>query len=180
MINFFKLDLKFGGEVMQELQNLAKGNYVLVLRLNEEKIIEIGSLGKFRFSSGYYAYIGSAFNKGGLTARLGHHFGPAENPHWHIDYLNRHAEISEVWYSETDKNMEHEWANRMLEMPEGIFFINGFGSSDCNCIGHLFYFREAPELGSFKKHVMKSAGSGRADIKGIKLKLKNDLMFSEA
>lgn len=163
---------------MQELQNLEKGNYVLILRLDEEKNIEIGSLGKFRFSPGYYAYIGSAFNKGGLSARLSHHLTLSENPHWHIDYLNRHAEVSEVWYSETDKNFEHEWAARMLEMPDGIFFINGFGSSDCKCIGHLFYFREEPQLETFRKHVKKS--HEKTEITGIKFKLKNDLMLSEA
>ncbi len=157
---------------MQELQKLTKGNYILILRLGEEKNINIGSLGKFRFSSGYYAYVGSAFNNGGLAARLGHHLSLSENPHWHIDYLNRHAEITDIWVAESDKNLEHKWANLMLTMPEGIFFINGFGSSDCSCIGHLFYFREAPSLELFKKHCS-------TDIRGIKPKLKSNLMLSE-
>ena len=165
---------------MQELQNLTKGNYVLILHLDEEKSIEIGSLGKFRFSKGYYAYVGSAFNNGGLAARITHHMTSSDKPHWHIDYLNKHAELKEVWLAETATNLEHKWADLMLAMPEGIFFINGFGSSDCNCIGHLFYFREKPSLDSFRKHAEHSAGRKRIEIKGIKMKLKSDLILSEA
>ncbi len=136
---------------MRNIQNYSgKGTYQLVLNLDEEKVIDIGSFGRFRFQRGYYIYIGSAQGSGGLKDRLNHHLNITNKPHWHIDYLRRFAEVQEIWITESEENFEHEWAELMLEMPGGLFFINGFGSSDCACISHLFYFREYPSFESFQ------------------------------
>jgi len=136
---------------VKNLQNFTgKGTYQLILYLDEEKIIQVGSLGRFKFLTGYYNYIGSAHGNGGLKARLSHHIKTTSKPHWHIDYLRTFAEVKEIWSISSEKFFEHQWAEYMLRMPGALFFINGFGSSDCDCISHLFYFKEYPSFESFQ------------------------------
>ena len=127
-----------------------KGTYVMILHLPEEKKIEVGSLGEFRFTKGYYAYVGSAFGTGGLKQRISHHIKPTKNPHWHIDYLRSHAEPVEIWFTNSIMKLEHTWAKILTYMPGGNFFLTGFGSSDCKCVSHLYYFGSLPCFQSFK------------------------------
>jgi len=53
----------------QEIKD--RGSYLLVLKIEKEKLIEIGRLGKFWFQKGYYIYVGSAMNS--LRARIERH-----------------------------------------------------------------------------------------------------------
>jgi len=39
-----------------------KGSYILLIKLDEDKDIQIGKLGNISFKKGYYAYVGSALN----------------------------------------------------------------------------------------------------------------------
>ena len=71
-----------------------KGTYVLMLELTSEKQLQIGKLGRFRFSGGYYLYIGSA--RGGLEARIRRHFRRQKPLRWHIDCLRQSANILEA------------------------------------------------------------------------------------
>ncbi|HDO19110.1 MAG TPA: DUF123 domain-containing protein, partial [Thermoplasmatales archaeon] len=48
-----------------------KGSYAIVMRLDREQNIEVGSLGEIRFRRGYYLYVGSALN--GLENRIKRH-----------------------------------------------------------------------------------------------------------
>jgi Uri superfamily endonuclease len=100
----------------------------------------VGKLGKFEFQPGYYLYVGSAFGPGGLAGRLKHHVKTSPCPHWHIDYLRREATLVQVWFSEDEIPREHEWANMLQALPGAIIPVNSFGSSDCACRSHLFYF----------------------------------------
>ena len=77
-----------------------KGSYILVISIDENVKISIGSLGKFQFKSGFYFYIGSAMGKSGSTTlinRVKRHVLPPDRKkvHWHIDYLlaNRNSNI---------------------------------------------------------------------------------------
>ena len=133
-----------------------KGTYIIILHLPEERKIEIGNLGKFSFTKGYYAYVGSAFGNGGLKERLSHHIKVTENPHWHIDYLRVHAQPVEIWFTNSIKKVEHSWAKILTYMPGGNFFLSGFGSSDCKCISHLYYFGNLPCFQSFKNLLQNS------------------------
>jgi|YelNatPaOPRAMG01_1025707.scaffolds.fasta_scaffold00220_18 Uri superfamily endonuclease len=126
-----------------------KGTYILVLHLPEEKKIEIGQLGTFRFSKGFYAYVGSAFGEGGLEQRLSHHLQISSKPHWHIDYLRQYSHVVEIWTVKSSEKLEHVWAELLKKMPGGNFFLNGFGSSDCKCVSHLFYFSNLPLFQNF-------------------------------
>jgi Uri superfamily endonuclease len=127
----------------------APGTYVLVLRSDGGPAIRIGRLGSLRPERGFYAYVGSAFGPGGLRARLAHHQRRARRPRWHIDYLKRRVRPAEVWYSFDARRVEHDWAGLLKSAPGATIPLAGFGSSDCDCESHLFFFRERPSRRSF-------------------------------
>jgi Uri superfamily endonuclease len=89
---------------------------------------------------GWYAYAGSAFGPGGLRARLARHLRGGSKRHWHIDYLRPHAPIYEIWYSPKTQNCEHRWAAALGHITGAQIPLPGFGSSDCRCAAHLFFF----------------------------------------
>lgn len=49
------------------------GIYILFIFLRRKVTIPIGSLGDIDFQEGYYLYIGSALNSGGLKGRINRH-----------------------------------------------------------------------------------------------------------
>jgi Uri superfamily endonuclease len=111
------------------------GTYILALHLARTRCIRIGRLGTLAFQPGIYLYVGSAFGPGGLHARIAHHLKKARRPHWHVDYLRRHAKVAGVWYAE-GRRVECRWARKMSRW-ESAFPIEGFGCSDCCCASHL-------------------------------------------
>jgi Uri superfamily endonuclease len=112
----------------------ARGSYVLMMSLAEERTIRVGGLGAIHFASGNYAYVGSAL--GGLEARLNRHLRTDKKYHWHIDYLLKEAVPDAVITGETLEKTEcaisYELARRFDSVPD-------FGSSDCHCHSHLFF-----------------------------------------
>lgn len=118
-----------------------KGCYCLIINLNEEKTIRIGKkLGKIEFKSGYYVYVGSAMNS--LIARIERHLSNEKKMHWHVDYLLKRAEITEVIYTESERKVECELSQYISDKSEGI---EDFGCSDCECESHLYYFENKKE-----------------------------------
>lgn len=114
------------------------GTYVLVIELATAATITVGALGDLQFSSGGYAYVGSAHGPGGFT-RLDRHrriaTGVKDVRHWHIDYLLGETEASIVDSLRIpDQDLECAIAGE-LARPS----IPGFGCSDCTCDSHLFY-----------------------------------------
>lgn len=117
------------------------GLYQLLLYLPSSKSIQIGKLGSFEFSQGYYIYNGSA--KKGLQARVSRHLSNKKKIHWHLDYLLKHAFILETKLFYEPKLTECELNSlSFIENVNAVFFVKGFGSSDCSCISHLFYLKE--------------------------------------
>ena len=112
----------------------AKGSYVLLIKLPEEKTIAVGKLGPVIFPCGHYTYIGSAL--GGLNQRLGRHLRAEKKLHWHIDYLLQKARIDGIVTCETDERTECAIANALSERFESV---PRFGASDCRCRSHLFF-----------------------------------------
>jgi Uri superfamily endonuclease len=117
------------------------GTYVVVLRSSSTRTIRIGRLGTLALRPGYYVYIGSAFGPGGLRARIAHHARRAAFPHWHIDYLRRHTRLEAVCYC-CGERREHEFAAAIGALPGAAVPLPGFGSSDCRCETHLFWFAD--------------------------------------
>lgn len=104
------------------------GGYCLIMRLNKNKAIKIGKLGKIGFKKGYYIYVGS-----GGFARVRRHLSREKKLKWHIDYFLIEAKIIDVIYIKDECNVARQLAKRFPS-------ITGFGCSDCSCKSHLFYF----------------------------------------
>lgn len=111
-----------------------KGAYILLIYLGANLRIKIGSLGFLMFRKGYYCYIGSARGPGGIEARIGRHMRREKKIRWHIDYLLKHAEIKEAYYS-----TEMDEISIVMSFAENFHGIEGFGSSDSHMKSHLFF-----------------------------------------
>jgi len=116
-----------------------KGIYSLIIFLNKDKKIKIGNKTKL-FPKGYYCYIGSALNN--LEKRIQRHYNKKKRFHWHIDYFLKYAKIIGV---KIRKNSKDECGlSRKIRSIGGKVILKGFGSSDCGCESHLYYFSKNP------------------------------------
>lgn len=127
-----------------------KGIYALIIFLEREKSIEIGSLGKIKFQKGFYVYVGTAQNS--LEKRIERHISKNKKIRWHIDYLLKHAKIKEIWIKKNAKKSEECKTARAF--TKNFDFIPNFGSSDCSCKSHLFYSESEKEI----ERVLESRG----------------------
>ena len=121
------------------------GSYILVILIQNESTFNIGSLGSIDFKKGYYLYVGSAMGKKGSTTlinRAKRHVLPPnkKKKHWHIDYLleNESTSLIKLLLIPSINKIECLVSNELLEHCDG--FIENFGSSDCSCKSHLYYF----------------------------------------
>ncbi len=117
------------------------GIYALIIKLSKKKEIEIGRLGTFVFLKGYYVYTGSAQN--GLEKRINRHYSSEKKFHWHIDYLLRYAKVIKVirYVGRKDECKLNSVTGRSAGATQ---IVKKFGSSDCNCKTHLYYFEDIP------------------------------------
>jgi len=124
-----------------------RGSYILILNLKKDVKIKIGKLGSIYFPRGYYSYVGSAMGRSvNLENRLKRHFKEEKKKRWHIDYLlsNRFTSIEGVMIIPSRKKLECS-ISRSIE-TQADFTVKNFGSSDCNCKGHLHYFKNMKKL----------------------------------
>jgi len=112
-----------------------KGTYCLVINVESDSETKVGSLGKLKFEKGHYVYVGSAFNN--LENRIARHLKSRKQKHWHVDYLlmSRNAVVEEVFYKQSEKKEECKFAKIISRYGTAV---TNFGSSDCDCKGHLF------------------------------------------
>jgi Uri superfamily endonuclease len=117
---------------------VTKGIYVLVILVEEDVRINVGALGGIDFAKGIYAYVGSA--QSGLEKRVERHFRKGKRKFWHIDYLldDDSVKILKVFDKEAVKTEECRAAKKFSQKG---FPVDGFGSSDCKCVSHLFKLR---------------------------------------
>ena len=125
------------------------GTYILILKLADDTQLRVGRLGNIHFRAGVYLYTGSAFNSGGLDARLRRHLAVNKKSHWHIDYLREKCSVEEIIISHAKKRLECIWADKLARLTD--YSIPGFGCSDCKCKSHLFYINDSSWLQSIKK-----------------------------
>jgi len=114
-----------------------KGIYCLFIYLQKDTHITVGSLGRLFFPQGFYIYVGSALNN--LEKRIQRHTKKDKKMHWHIDYFLQHATITNTLTIETQDKLECSIAHLLSLIPSAQE-IPHFGSSDCQCPSHLFYF----------------------------------------
>ena len=124
-----------------------KGSYMLIIRVKKDSKIEIGKLGKLNFKKGFYCYVGSALGKSmSLENRVRRHFRKEKKIKWHIDYLlaNKNVSIEGVILFPSKKRMECFLSRKIEKRADET--VSKFGSSDCNCKGHLHYFKNRKKL----------------------------------
>jgi Uri superfamily endonuclease len=132
------------------------GTYALVLSARANGLVRVGRLGLLPLQPGFYVYVGSALGSGGVRARLAHHLKTSQRPHWHIDYLRRHTSLAEVWYCYDRASWEHAWAQCLGTLPGASVPLAGFGSSDCQCESHLYFFQSRPSRNAFVRSLRAS------------------------
>lgn len=129
-----------------ERENQDRGSYLLVLRLSRPVSLQVGALGRIRFSAGFYVYVGSGM--AGLSARLARHRRRRKKMHWHIDWLVSTARIVDTLPIRSSQRLECDIAAAVAGLASDR--IPGFGSSDCSCESHLFRIPANPlDLESF-------------------------------
>lgn len=116
---------------------LESGTYIAVFVLSRRRRIQVGRLGSFWFEPGLYLYAGSAQRN--LSTRLERHARRSKPLHWHIDYLSTKAPMIGAMIVPGHRERECELAGELRHMYE--LAAPGFGASDCECGGHLFYAR---------------------------------------
>ena len=134
------------------------GTYALILRATSRQIVQVGRLGRLAMQPGFYVYVGSALGSGGLKARVGHHLRPVKRLHWHIDYLRRETEWAAVWYAYGSVRQECAWAAAFSSLRGSTIPLRGFGSSDCRCPAHVFFFDRPPSLRIFRSALRNALG----------------------
>ncbi len=111
-----------------------RGSYIIVMKLERDRTIEVGSLGRLPFRKGFYLYVGSA--RKNLAGRIARHQRLRKKLHWHIDYLREQAEFTAAIPIRSSEDLECALAGRLADLAG--WRIPGFGCSDCSCPSHLF------------------------------------------
>lgn len=108
---------------------------MLLILVEGQISVKVGSLGSLRFEHGVYAYVGSAQN--GVERRVARHLRRHKHLFWHIDYLlsDERVRILEAFFKSAPREDECKVAGLIGRISEPV---DGFGSSDCRCISHLF------------------------------------------
>ncbi len=200
----FPVELSHGGLAEQD-----RGSYLVSLFLPAGAALEVGALGWIDFPPGWYVYAGSA--RRGLKARIARHLRIGGNLlkgnlskgnlssrvqrkklHWHIDYLAEAATYAKGYPIASYQNLECELARELAEI--GGVPVEGFGSTDCRCRSHLYWFpmvgvSENERMGNpgpapfiltpdlIKDRPMGLAGSKKDRIDGIPLEVDRSDIF---
>lgn len=114
-----------------------KAVYLVFFKVNKEKTLEIGALGKTDFKPGTYIYAGSG--RTNVEKRIQRHFSKNKNNHWHIDYFSENAEPFDYFILPEISSFECFMAEKLEKWCEPV---ESFGASDCECNSHLFYFSQ--------------------------------------
>ena len=125
------------------------GTYVVLFRCPAQARVQVGRWGPLTLRKGCYLYVGSAFGPGGVRARVARHCREDKARRWHIDYLGGFVTPLGAWYSHASQRLEHRWALALADMPGAVPVVR-FGSSDCRCESHLYYFAKRPDLPEFQ------------------------------
>ncbi len=122
----------------EEFRN--SGAYLLILQIEKNQSVEVGNLGKIDFREGFYIYVGSG--RKNLKERVKRHLRKTKKKRWHIDYLLEKAHLYKTIFIISSDNLECLLARDLSKIADDLIFA--FGSSDCKCSSHLFYFKENP------------------------------------
>jgi Uri superfamily endonuclease len=116
---------------------MADRTYALCISLDRNNSRPVGKRRTMEFKRGFYIYVGSA--KTNLSSRIKRHLSKDKKLFWHIDYLlsSGNSRVKEVWVGGRE-----ECALAQAFCKQGFTPIDGFGSSDCRCLSHLFFTQD--------------------------------------
>lgn len=117
-----------------------KGSYIILGELKKDIHLKIGKLGNIFFKKGFYLYVGSAMNS--LISRIKRHLRKNKKLRWHIDYIIPYFKNVKVLIINSKEKIECIISSEIEKICDG--YIKGFGSSDCKCKSHLYFFRKNP------------------------------------
>ncbi|WP_227354582.1 GIY-YIG nuclease family protein [Haladaptatus salinisoli] len=140
------------------------GTYTLLVELVSAAEIEFGAKGTRDLDSGWYAYTGGAFGRGGFS-RVDRHArvaaGENDARHWHVDYLLGHPDARLADDVRTaDEDVECAVARRL---GDELRSVSGIGASDCDCGTHLHF---APDRDALERAVRRA--HDRGDSRGTR------------
>ncbi len=114
------------------------GIYTILIHIQLDVNLKIGSLGILKIRKGFYAYTGSGQGRGALSlrGRVSRHISKRKKLKWHIDYLlsSNHVKVIGVVASQAGKEYECKVASAINGVSS---CIRSFGCSDCKCTSHL-------------------------------------------
>ena len=147
----------------QSIKGSDKGSYIIVGFLARCMSIEVGSLGSINFQKGYYVYVGSAMNS--LSKRVKRHLAKVKKTHWHIDYLTSHlTKIKPILITIPEK-LECRISRAFSVIADGK--VANFGSSDCRCASHLYFFETDPFQNTNFLEIIDSYNASYGKIEGF-------------
>lgn len=123
-----------------------RGVYALLMQMGDDTVMEVGSLGTVEFRRGHYVYVGSGM--GGLSGRIARHMRSRKTLRWHVDHLSSRCTRKRAFPIRTVLPLECHLAEVIGGL--GGAPIPRFGSSDCKCGSHLFFFPQDPSRGVFE------------------------------
>ncbi len=137
-----------------------RGTYLLRFHLPAMRC-RVGALGDCALPAGDYAYVGSAFGAGGVSARVRHHLVSRARPHWHLDYLRAAMRMRAVWYTCDPRRREALWSRVLAHWPGSRQPLPGFGAADCRRRGavqsHLFLLTQDLDAAAFRAALLRRA-----------------------
>jgi Uri superfamily endonuclease len=122
---------------------LDKCSYSIIIRLNKDKEIKVGSLKMIHLVEGFYVYNGSAYGSGGLVSRIKHHLKKRKKLHWHIDYVtsSHNCNVLQVVACK-ERNLEKRISLAMLA-DKNFSEIPKFGATDDAIVKSHFFLIKA-------------------------------------
>ena len=100
---------------------------------------------------GWYLYIGSAFDPGGLGARLRRHLRTDKTKYWQLDTLVAHCGVAEIWYRCEIRHLESIWAQALLSHQDTVIPLAGFGASDSRGSSRLVWVCSGKEVNRVRR-----------------------------
>ncbi len=123
-----------------EMEARDRGAYLLVFEVRTPRRLKVGSLGEIDLQRGHYIYVGSAMNS--LVKRINRHLRRRKRHHWHIDTVLSVAESIRPIPIRASEALECLLSKEVSAIADGV--VQGVGSSDCKCKGHLYWMRSEP------------------------------------
>lgn len=117
------------------------GLYSISIHMSRPVYVQVGALGSFSVSPGWYVYTGSASKN--LQKRVERHLSPKNKLRWHIDYLTATAAAKPIGAVLVPDGLltQCELNQKVGNLMGNRAPIPGFGASDCRsgCPAHLWF-----------------------------------------